>query len=118
MKKDSQKYKICMLSSAHSASDDRIFYKEAKSLSKAGYDVVIIAQHDKEEIIDNIKIIPLPIPKNRLHRMIKIVWKLFKLALKEKADVYHFHDPELIPIGILLKLKRMKVIYDVHGDYA
>ena len=117
MKKDSQKYKICMLSSTHSAFDDRIFYREAKSLSLAGYEVVIIAQHDKEEIIDNIKIVPLPIPKNRLHRMIKTAWKLFKLALKEKADVYHFHDPELMPIGILLKPKGKKIVYDVHEDY-
>lgn len=118
MNKKNNRKNICMLSSAHSAFDVRIFYKEAKSLSKAGYEVVIISQHDKEEIVDNIKIITLPMPKNRFHRMTNIVWKLFKLALKEKADVYHFHDPELIPIGILLKLKRMKIIYDVHGDYA
>lgn len=110
--------KICMLSSAHSVFDDRIFYKEAKSLSKEGYNVAVIAQHDKEEVVDNIRIIPLSIPKNRLHRMTKTVWKLFMLALKEKADIYHFHDPELIPIGILLKLKGTKVIYDVHEDYT
>ncbi len=39
MKKENQKYKICMLSSAHSAFDDRIFYREAKTLVKAGYKV-------------------------------------------------------------------------------
>lgn len=103
--------KNCMLSSAHFAFDDRIFYKEAKSLSQAGYEVVIIAWHDKEETIDNIKIIPLPILKDRFHRMTKTLWKLFKLALKEKADVYHFHDPELIFIGIVLRLLDKKVIY-------
>ncbi|GAB6162897.1 hypothetical protein JCM12298_20570 [Desulfothermus naphthae] len=48
--------------------------------------------------------------------MTKVVWKLFRLALKEKADVYHFHDPELIPIGLILSLFGKKVIYDVHED--
>ena len=43
--------------------------------------------------------------------MTKTLWKLFKLALKEKADVYHFHDPELIFIGIVLRLLDKKVIY-------
>lgn len=108
--------KICMLTSTHRALDTRIFYKEAKTLSKKGYDVVIIVQHHKKEMVNGINIIPLPLPKNRFGRMTKIAWKIFKLALKEKADIYHFHDPELIPIGLLLKLKGKKVIYDIHED--
>ena len=59
MKKDSQKYKICMLSSAHSAFDDRIFYREAKSLVKVGYKVYLITSHDKDAIIESIQTILL-----------------------------------------------------------
>jgi len=108
------KKKVCILTSVHPVFDGRIFHKEAKTLAKAGYDVTLIAQHNKEEVVDGIKIIPLPKPRNRFERMTKIVWKLFRLALKEKADIYHFHDPELIPIGLVLKLFGKKVIYDVH----
>jgi glycosyltransferase involved in cell wall biosynthesis len=100
----------------HPAFDARIFHKEAKTLTKAGYHVVLIAQHSKEEVVDGVKILALPEPRNRLERMTKVVWKLFRLALKEKADVYHFHDPELIPIGLVLKFFGKKVIYDVHED--
>ena len=114
---DKGRVKICILTSAHPAFDERIFHKEAKTLVKAGYDVVLIARHNKEETVDGVRIVPLPEPRNRFERMTKVVWKLFRLALKEKANVYHFHDPELILIGVGLKLLGKKVIYDVHEDY-
>ncbi|MDD5063956.1 MAG: glycosyltransferase family 4 protein [Phycisphaerae bacterium] len=109
--------KVCHLSSAHSAFDDRVFHKEAKTLSRAGYNVTIIVQHNKKETIDGVEIVPLPMPTSRFERMTKIVWKSFRLASKQKAVIYHFHDPELIPIGLALKLFGRKVIYDVHEDY-
>lgn len=107
---------VCILTSVHSPFDVRIFHKEAKTLNENGYKVLLIAQHHKEEIVDGIHVIPLPVPHNRFERITKTVWKLFKLALKERAEVYHFHDPELIPIGLLLKRQRKRVIYDVHED--
>lgn len=105
--------KVCILTSVHTTTDVRIFHKQAKSLAKAGYDVVLIGQHNKNETVDNVRIIALPKPKTRLHRMfgtILLIW----LGLKEKAKIYHFHDPELILAGFILKLLRKKVIYDMH----
>jgi glycosyltransferase involved in cell wall biosynthesis len=114
---DKDQVKICVLTSVHPPFDGRIFHREAKTLTKAGYHVVLIAQHSKEEFVDGVKILALPKPRNRLERMTKVVWKLFRLALKEKADVYHFHDPELIPVGLVLKLLGKKTIWDVHEHY-
>jgi len=115
---DKDRVKVCILTSVHPVFDARIFHKEAKTLVKAGYKVVLIAQHSKEETVDGVRIVPLPTPKNRFERMTKVVWKLFRLALKEKAQIYHFHDPELIPVGIVLTLFGNKVIYDVHEYYS
>jgi len=108
--------KVCILTSVHPPFDTRIFHKEAKSLVKAGYDVTLIAQRNKEETVDGIRIVPLPKPKNRLDRMTRTVWVAYRKALKIDADIYHFHDPELIPIGLLLKRHGKRVIYDVHED--
>lgn len=112
-----ERTKVCILTSVHIPFDGRVFHKEAKSLANAGYEVVLIARHDKAEVVDGVRIVPLPEPKNRLQRMSKVLWRLFRLAVKEKADVYHFHDPELMTVGLLLKLYRKKVIWDVHEHY-
>ena len=108
--------KICVLTSVHPAFDVRILYKEAKSLVKAGYKVTLIAQHNKNEVINGVKIIALPKIKNRFTRIFGLTWRVFYLGLCQRADIYHFHDPELIFIGILLKLFGKRVIYDVHED--
>lgn len=106
-----------MLTSVHLPFDGRVFHKEAKSLAKAGFDVVLIACHDKEETVGGVRIVPLPQPRNRRQRVTKVLWRLWRLAVKEDADVYHFHDPELILVGLLLKLRGKKVIWDVHEHY-
>jgi len=95
--------KICILSTVHPPFDVRIFHKEAVTLVNAGYEVLLIAQHDKAEIVDGVKIINLKTPVNRMARMTKTVWSAFRKALKTDAVLYHIHDPELMPIGFLLK---------------
>ena len=109
--------KVCILTSVHKALDVRIFHKQALSISKNGYDVVLIGQHEKHETIDSIRIIPVGKPQSRLLRMLGTL-RLLLLGLREDADIYHFHDPELIPAGLMLKLLGKKVIYDAHEDYG
>lgn len=111
-------YKICHLTSVHSRYDHRIFIKECSSLFSAGFDVTLIAADgDGIEEKNGVKIIGLgKTIDSRVSRMTRTVWQLFENALKVDANIYHFHDPELIPVGLLLKIKGKKVIYDVHED--
>lgn len=112
--------KVCHISSVHSIDDTRIFQKECISLARKGFDVTIIAfgKTMSKDIENGVKRISLLLPsKNRFHRFRKRPMAIYKESLKLNADIYHFHDPELIPIGLKLKKKNKIVIYDVHEDY-
>jgi len=105
------------MTTSHFPKDDRIFHKEALFLKNQGYDVIIIAQHDDDAVIDGIRIIPLHIAKRRLDRYVINVFHALWLAFQVRADAYHFHDPELLFAGFIMKLAGKVVIYDVHEDY-
>lgn len=108
--------KACVLTSVHPPFDIRIFHKECKSLAAAGYDVTLIAPCDDGERIDGVRMRPVPKARNRFERLTRIVPRVYREAKKENADLYHFHDPELVPVGLLLRLRGKKVVYDIHED--
>lgn len=107
--------KVVIFSTVHRATDDRIFHKEARALSRAGYDVVILGPHPRDEFIDGVRFKPLSKPPSRFKRMLQATTILPRL-LRERGAIYHFHDPELIPAGLLLRLYGKSVIYDSHED--
>lgn len=108
--------KVCHISTVHSAFDDRIFHKECRTLAQKGYEVSLVVSHDKREQVEGVNIEPLPDKDGRLYRVFNKSFIAFKKAKSIKADIYHFHDPELILIGFMLKLLGNKVVYDVHED--
>lgn len=109
--------RVCILSSVHIALDNRIFYREARSLHRAGYEVTLIAVHPHKEVKDGIEIIGLPrVPRWQRPRL---WWTLLRQAIGTRADVYHFHDPELLLVTPWLRLlSRKPTIYDVHEPHS
>lgn len=109
--------KVCIMTSAHTPFDTRIFHKEAKSLARAGYEVTLVAPHTADETVDGVRIKAVPKAGNRLERMSLTALRVFIAARGEKADIYHFHDPELVPLCMALKALGNKVVFDVHEYY-
>jgi len=109
--------KICHLTSVHPRNDIRILNKECTSLAKADYDVYfIVADGKPDELRNNIHIVSVSKTKSKIKRMIKTPHFVYKKAIEVDADIYHFHDPELLSVGIKLNKKGKKVIYDSHED--
>ncbi len=109
------KKKVVHITTVHNAKDSRIFFRECISLAK-DYNMTLIAPGQDNEQVENIQILKLGDSSGRLSRISCFQIKALKLALSQKANLYHFHDPELIPTGIILKMLGFKVIYDVHED--
>lgn len=113
------KSKIIHLTSVHPRYDTRIFLKMCKSVvNNMGYiSVLVVADGKGDELIDGVQIIDVGNHElSRISRMIKTTNKIFRKAKELNGDIYHLHDPELIPTGLKLKKLGKKVIFDSHED--
>ncbi len=110
---------VCVLTTAHGFLDVRAYFTQVRTLASGGYYVRYIAKDvsgdNDSTLVPNVERCPIKPYSSRLLRMFLGSIHAFILALQSKASIYHFHDPELIPVCIVLKLLNGKrVIYDVH----
>jgi glycosyltransferase involved in cell wall biosynthesis len=111
--------KIVHLTSVHPRYDTRVFLKECRSLAAVDNDVTLIVADGKgSEMRDGVRILDVGKPSGRARRMVRTVRKMYKVAKRLDADIYHMHDPELLQIaGKLSHLKKgVRVVFDAHED--
>jgi glycosyltransferase involved in cell wall biosynthesis len=91
--------RVMHLTTVHRPRDVRIFHKEGRALARAGARATVAA------------------PARRLTRATRPLagWRLMAEARRRGADLYHVHDPELLPAALWLSRSTgAPVIYDVH----
>ena len=114
------KNRICHISSVHPRYDSRIFQKQCIGLSQNGYQTFLIVADGKEdEVKEGVHILNAANGaqlKSKLKRILHIPRLIEQKILKMKPDLVHLHDPELIPLGLRLKLKGFIVVADFHED--
>lgn len=109
--------RVCHLTSVHGPHDVRIFQKMCVSLAERGYEVHLVVANAAEEVKDGVHIQGVEVPfSGRLSRMRKAARAVYERGLEIDADIYHVHDPELIPFAVKLQKRGKKVIFDSHED--
>lgn len=112
--------KVVHLTSAHPRFDTRIFIKECSSLAKVeSYEVsLIVADGLGDEVKNSVHIFDVGKLQGRLNRVFRTTKNVLTKAIELESDIYHFHDPDLIPVGLKLKKLGKKVIFDIHENIA
>lgn len=114
---DSIPMHIAHLTSAHPRFDIRIFHKMCTSLVAQGYRVsLVVADGQGSGAYNGVNIVDTGACQGRRDRILNAPGRVFHEAVGLDADLYHLHDPELLPIGIRLKRLGKRVIFDSHED--
>lgn len=109
--------KVVHLTSVHDRYDTRIFLKQCRSLANRGFLVsLVVADGKGDDSRDGVKIFDVGKLNGRINRVLKTTSHILVKAKILDADIYHLHDPELIPIGLKLKKLGKIVIFDAHED--
>jgi glycosyltransferase involved in cell wall biosynthesis len=107
--------KVVHVTSVHSATDTRVFLKQCRALASAGHEVVlIVADGAGDRRVDGVQVRSVGAPRSRGGRMLAGAWACVRQALRERGDVIHFHDPELLPWAQVLRRMGKRVVYDMH----
>jgi glycosyltransferase involved in cell wall biosynthesis len=90
--------RVVHVTSVHRPRDVRIFHKEARAAAAAGARAWVAA------------------PREPVRRTARLAagWRLARAARARDADLYHVHDPELLPAALWLARSGRTVVYDVH----
>ncbi|WP_231856954.1 glycosyltransferase [Synechococcus sp. MIT S9509] len=99
----------------------RIFHKECVSIAQSGqYSVNLIISASKAEVAKaksfGVRVIRIPAIKNRLARFVVLPIFCLLHSLRTGSRIFHVHDPELLPLALLLSLIGKSVVYDAHED--
>jgi len=76
----------------------------------------VVADGLGDEQVDSVRIVDVGRASSRVERALRTTRRVLQAALWLEADVYHLHDPELIPAGLRLKRRGARVVFDSHED--
>lgn len=108
--------RVVHLTTVHQRDDVRIFRKECISLSEAGFEVhLCVADGKGDALVQGVHIHDIGKVHGRFKRMALQPWRMLRRARSLGGAVYHFHDPELLPVGFTLR-RHAAVVYDTHED--
>ncbi len=118
--------KVCILAFAHHSRDGRVYFREARLLQEAGYDVTLIARgdaakplrHTKRDGMDVFELPrrPVPVFMRLFADPFVLAWMFFvSLNKSTGVSVFHCHEYQSLVIGFLVsRFRGCSLIYDCH----
>ena len=112
---------IIHFTTVHPRTDTRIRVKEVATLARVWPGAVALfvqdGKGDETDARDGFVIHDTGAPlRCRLRRMTVGAWRMYRAVRRARPGIAHFHDPELLPWAMLLRLSGIQIIYDVHED--
>lgn len=111
---------IIHFTTVHPRDDSRIRSKQVNTLAREfNGQVSLFVQDglgDETDAALGYRVVDTGPRLRRIRRMTVGAWRMIAAVRKARPAVAHFHDPELLPWALLLRLSGIKVVYDVHED--
>jgi glycosyltransferase involved in cell wall biosynthesis len=108
---------LCHFSTAHTQLKSRSFHRECMPLAAAGMNVRYVTPADIEGRRNGVDFVTLKRPHSRVRSLLPSAG-LIRVLLRQNANLYHFQDPELLPVALALKvIFHKRVIYDAYEDF-
>lgn len=109
---------LTILTSAHPADDKRVFQRHARFMAEKGLRVVLVAPGPEGERVESgVTIVGLGSRRGYRDRLLGLPG-ISRQALRVGGDIFHLHDPELLPVGVWLRRTTGRpVVYDAHENY-
>ncbi len=110
---------VCFVNSAFDRDDALIVHRQGKSLVEAGYQVTYLLRDERpDEVRNGIEMKSVGRKDKGLIDRIKTNGRIFKPFLRRfSADVYQISEPEMLPIGLWLKRRGEKVVFNLREYY-
>ncbi len=111
---------VFLCSSVHSWNGTRLYHKTARSLAQDGYKVELMAIEQGKNITSELTNVQLRIlPKRKRYFRPLNWWKIYRAAINSKAGYFHFNDPELLLVALLVRGRKKDAIfiYDMYENF-
>jgi glycosyltransferase involved in cell wall biosynthesis len=109
--------RFCHFTSTHTALKSRSFHRQCLPLAEAGFNIRYISPASVDGILPNVEFVQIPGSRSVIGSLFSQI-SLLRAILRQDADVYHFQDPQVLPLALALKLLfRKRVIYDAYEDF-
>ncbi|HTZ75263.1 MAG TPA: glycosyltransferase [Candidatus Aquilonibacter sp.] len=114
---DRQPTVFCHFTTAHRTLKSRSFHRQCAPLAAAGFRVRYVSPAEMEGTHEGVEFVRLSEHAGAFEGPAGHM-RLLRTLLQQNANIYHFQDPQLLPIGLLLKkVFHRRVIYDAYEDF-